>query len=191
MPTDTVPASKATLLSGLVPGLELLPTEDGQQFDALHQGLVEELAPGTAYERCVVDSILALEWDMRRHRRLRDSLLKNRFRTLLQRVFKTGRPESSYFTSNETFPDDIVEAVQGYLAGDPEFRQQVADSLAGRHIDVQELVALAYDGVSEQITVHERAIADLERRRRLLREEFDKLKQARLRPIPDAEVVEE
>lgn len=190
MPTDTVAASKSTLLSGLVPGLDLLPTEDAQDFDALRQGLFEELVPGTPYERCVVESILALEWDMQRHRRLRDNLLKSRFRTLLQRVLETGNPQSTLFSLHENFSEEVEEAAHGFLAGDPELRRQVDEALAEGHVDVQELLALAYSSISGRIEVHERAIADLERRRRLLRDEFDKLKQARLRPIPDAEVVE-
>ena len=52
-----------------------------------------------------------------------------------------------------------------------------------------EILAEAYNEVRYAIEVHEYKLSELEIRRRRLREDYDRLKAARAKPVEDAEVL--
>ena len=52
-----------------------------------------------------------------------------------------------------------------------------------------EILAEAYNQVSHAIEVHEYKLAELEIRLRRLRDDYDRLKSARAKPVEDAEVL--
>ncbi|OSQ44330.1 hypothetical protein MGEO_19145 [Marivita geojedonensis] len=64
-------------------------------------------------------------------------------------------------------------------------------ALSEREVAPEEIVAKAYKALAKHLEVHERQIADIEARRRRLRDDFDRVKSVRVRQVEDAEVLEE
>jgi cell division protein FtsB len=62
-------------------------------------------------------------------------------------------------------------------------------ALKDRHVGLGEILAQAYTQVSGQVEVHEKKLAELETRRRRLRDEYDRLRAARRPPVEDAEII--
>jgi type II secretory pathway predicted ATPase ExeA len=62
--------------------------------------------------------------------------------------------------------------------------------LEERKISVSEILAAAYSQVSGQVELHEKKLAETETRRRRLREDYDRLRAARAKPVEDAEILE-
>ena len=56
-------------------------------------------------------------------------------------------------------------------------------------LSLDEIFAKAYSRVANQLEQHEKKLADLETRRRRLREDYERLKSARARLVEDAEVI--
>lgn len=50
-------------LLDLIPRPRLLPGEDPEAYDALRHALLLELAPGTAYETALAETLVQLEWE--------------------------------------------------------------------------------------------------------------------------------
>ena len=93
-----------------------------------------------------------------------------------------------------SWTDDNQDAeTLGYdlVSDDPERMQGALEKLAEREISPDEVIAKAYSAVAKQLDMHDRQIADIERRRRRLRNDFDRLKGLRARPIEDAVLLDD
>lgn len=179
--------SPRELLQGIY-SAQLLPDEQEQTFDALHEALFSDLDPGTAYEALIAEQIVALEWDALRHRRLRDTLLLAECRDLAVGAFHNGRIGRDYSLDKGS---DAEKLANKLVSNSAKARATAAMALSERGVRPEEIMAEAYRKLAKELEPHERQIADIETRRRKLRDDFDRLKAARARRVPDAEVIEE
>jgi hypothetical protein len=186
IPSSSDPST--TDLLDLIPRAAALPDEDPTALDALRSAFLRELAPGTPYETVLAEDIVRLEWEAQRERRLRDACLTAKYREIALGVFAHGK------VSDYTLGADKQDTENAFalVGSDPKAREQAEARLAEHGYSRSEVTAAAYQRVGQQVGVHDRNLADLERRRRRLREEYDKLKSARLaKVVEDAEVVYE
>jgi cell division protein FtsB len=76
------------------------------------------------------------------------------------------------------------------VGSDPERAAEATITLVDKHgLTPGEILAKAYSQVSLQVEVHEKKVAELEKRRQRLKEEYDRLRSVRREPAEDAEIV--
>ena len=56
----------------LLPARDHITGEDPGSFDGFHEGLMQSLAPLTPYEGVIAENLIAIEWELVQHRRMRD-----------------------------------------------------------------------------------------------------------------------
>ena len=171
-------------IEDLIPRPMLFPDENPVVYEDLHDALIGDLAPGTPYERALAENLVTLEWEAIRHRRMRDTLIKAKARDLAIGVFSTGEVRDAYN------PDEKHEQLGSALvSADRKSAAKAAAALKKHEISLDEIFAKAYSRVSNQLELHEKKLADLETRRRRLRDDYERLKAARARSVEDAEVI--
>ena len=162
----------------------LMPDEDPDDYLALTHELLKDMAPATARQKLVARSIIDIEWDIIRHRRLIAGITRLEF--CRQVSVTTGR--DAYNSS--TAPIVKSELGQLLLKGDAASQR----TLATYRVTEADLTAAAIMVRSETIAYHEGRIADLERRRRALLADYDRLtsRSATQRDpdLEDAEVID-
>ncbi|MZR13383.1 hypothetical protein GQE99_10175 [Maritimibacter sp. DP07] len=166
----------------------ILPGENAETHETLRQALLSDLAPATPYETLLAEHLIALEWEALRHRRLRDSLLRAEFRVQAEGVFAKGIVEAVHDFEQTPESKDLAFDL---VASDPERRETALAALAELEISVEEIMARTYTSLAKDLEPHERQIAEIETRRRKLREDFDRLKSANAVLVEDAEEVSE
>lgn len=174
----------AALVIDLVPRPMIFPGEDPVGYEDLRAALLSDLAPHTPYARMLAENLVRLEWEAQRHQRMRDDLIRAEARNVAIGVIATGEAGSNYFA---TFDQQAL----GFdlFGSDPEKAAAAKAIIDRRQITMGEIFAKAYSLVSGQVELHERKLANIETRRRRLREDYDRLKTVRSRPIEDAEVL--
>lgn len=185
--TKAISTSGSQELLDLIPRLRLLPGEDDATFEDLRQALLGELAPSTPYQTAIAENIIALEWETHRHRALRDNLIRSRFREVAQET-RDGRTNEFNLGFGGASQDamDFAVALMSPTAADT---TEARNWLAQNNMTVEEIVAVAYQKAGPALDPHERKLAELETRRRRLRQDYDQLKATRARPVRDAEIV--
>ncbi|WPZ31682.1 hypothetical protein T8A63_19475 (plasmid) [Sulfitobacter sp. OXR-159] len=170
-----------------IPRLPILPGENAAAFEDLRQALLSELNPSSPYQMSLAENLIALEWEIHRHRSLSEGLLRKHFREAAQEVWEKDLLGAfSQFGEASSEAKDFAEGLLDPLS------EQSATSLAWleeRNIGVSEIAAAAYENAGRALVPHETKLADLEIRRRRLREDYDRLKVANTRPIEDAQFV--
>jgi hypothetical protein len=174
LPGSTEPAT-AELLS-LIPGISVLPDEDPLLLEDMRSAFLREFVPGTPYERALVEDLVSLEWEMLRERRLRDLSIITKFRAVAIGTF-TERKLSDF--TSFAGPEDRADG-HALMGSDPEARAGAEARLSEIGLTRGELVADTYRRLGKQMELHNRTLADLERRRDRLREQFDRLKASRI-----------
>jgi hypothetical protein len=173
-----VTPTKSTELDKL--GLDtLLPDEHVAAYKALRDSLLEEFAPMGAYQLSLAMNLVAIEWDIARHRRLLAATLREEFRRQSLGVRDYGAPGKSQ--SHITRSDDLSFG-RAILA---EARDAIP-ALAKSGVNLSEITAAALSSRLDTVAYHEGRISDLERRRRSLREDYERLK-AKRKPPEDIE----
>lgn len=171
-------AERKTDVSELVARPVMLPGEKEADYDALHVGLMRELAPATPYECAIACNIVNLEWDAARERRLRDQLLTANYIRMASNILRRGTPE--HLPARTTRDLDDIDAARlkaaALTGGDDAARLAVEAELAQRGFSAAEVLALAHGECILAMDVHQARIADIEARRRRLREDYYKLK---------------
>ncbi len=157
----------------------LLPDEDVAAYKAFRDSLLEEFAPQGAYQSSLAMNLVAIEWDIARHRRMMAATLREEFRRQSLGVRDYGAPGKAM--SHITRTDDLSFG-RGILAG----ARDTIPVLAKSGVTLSEITAAAMSSRLDNIAYHEGRIADLERRRRSLREDYERLK-AKRKPAEDIE----
>lgn len=175
----------APQVQDLIPRPLLFADEDPSDFDGLRDAFLAELAPGTPYERALADDLVTLTWETIRHRRMRDSLIRAKARDLASGVHARGEL-TDLFRRGEGH-----EVFGSALFGpDPEAASAAQELIEEHGFSLGEIFAEAYRRLADHVERHERKLAELETRRRRLREEYDRLTAVRMRaPVEDAEIV--
>ena len=81
----------------------LLPGESAADKGQLRAALLAEFAPKTALEARLADDLVEYEWEILRHRSLRDAACRGEFRAIASNVLGKGEPN---FTAR---PEDLTE----------------------------------------------------------------------------------
>ena len=183
-PAKAAPTEIGKILD-LIPRLMLFADEDPIAYGDLRDALLGDLAPGAPYERALAENLVTLEWEAIRHRRMRDTLIKAKARDLAIGVFSTGKVCEAYH------PDEVPERLGfALVSADLKRAAKAAAALKNYEISLDEIFAKAYSQVAGQLELHEKKLAELETRRRRLREDYDRLKTASARSVEDAEIAE-
>jgi hypothetical protein len=177
---------RGVTLQGAIPHFKVLPGEDQREYDELREALLYDLRPSTPYERIIAEQLLGLEWEARRHRRLRDALVYSEFRTRLRGAFQMAARQGGF----ATWEYDGERHARLFLAGEDNREKSLKD-LTEIYTTPTELLAKAYQSVGLSLEPHERKITEIEVRRRRLREDYERLTALRKAPIEDAEIVGE
>ena len=182
--TAKAPPPEIGELEDLIPRPMLFPGEDSVAYEDLRDALLGDLAPGAPYERALAENLVTLEWEAIRHRRMRDTLIKAKARDLAIGVFST-REVRDAFRPNETHK----RLGFALVSADRKSAAKAAAALKKHEISLDEIFAKAYSHVADQLELHEKKLADLETRRRRLRDDYERLKAARARSVEDAEII--
>jgi len=170
-------------------GHPLLPGENPADKEQLRIALMAEVAPTTAYQRRLAQQLVEYEWEIDRHRRLRDLSILGRYHERAKAVL-TQRLPSTPFARKTLSEDDLMLARD--LVGP--FREDriraERDLMEETSWEPQHLMAMAA-GDCPAANAHEASIRDLERRRSVLRKELEELKKVSKAPVEDAEIIED
>ncbi len=215
MPNDLTPPDPTrfnlTSFAELLPARDHILGEDAGSFDGFHQAMMQSLAPGTPYECVIAENLVAIEWELIQHRRMRDAGLRKVMRNAILNAV-LAREEAAY----EAAQDETWEAHERAGGTEEDWETSVSFDRAaaeakGRDLSAQtisqgaseraaanaqieamglnviELMGEAYRTSGAQVRHHDTKGSELERRRREVRRDFDVLQKHR--PI-DAEVIE-
>ena len=144
--------------------------------------------PANPYERILAEQLVTLEWEALRHRRLRGSLLMAEYRDQSVGVFQKGDVgRIGSYRRNERAKDMAFNLV----STDENRRTEAMQALEVAEIMPSEILEKAYKALARDLDLHERHIAEIEVRRRKLRDDYDRLKTTRALPVEEAELVVE
>ncbi len=73
-----------TSFADLLPARDHIVGEDPGSFDGFHDGMMRSLIPSTPYECVVAENLIAIEWKLVQHRRMRDVGLRQSIRENIQ-----------------------------------------------------------------------------------------------------------
>jgi len=166
----------------------LLPGESAADKAQLRAAFLGELAPKTALEARLADDLVEYEWEILRHRRLRDAACRGEFRETATNVLVTGKP--NYLASAADITEEHRALLYELVCEDPEVQQKAEEVFFERTSwEPHHLFAMAV-GISRRAQAHEDRIVDLERRRRALQKDYRELQSTRPRDIEDAEILD-
>ena len=157
----------------------LLPDEDPAEFTTFSDAILQELAPIGSYQLHMAMNLVHIEWDMLRHRRLLAAVLRTEFRRMAGGVEENGDPGHASLRYSMQADMQLGKLL---LARDAKGEAVLAKT----GVLASEIAAAALVFRRETVAYHEARIADLERRRRQLLSDFDRLK-ARKTPPEDLE----
>lgn len=190
--TDIKPAaSSAAEIYDRVSAETLLPGERAIDKEQLRMQHLAELDPRTAYERSVAEQLIDIEWELIRHRRLRDCCYVAAYRRRATEHLRKPHKQFPELKGMKLPPteEDILLA-RDLVSSDPKTRAEAEEDFENEtNWDPQHILAMAA-GHAPSADRHEAKIADLERRRRALRKDYAELTATRARDIEDAEIVE-
>ncbi len=196
-----------TSFADLLPVRDHIIGEDPGSFDGFHAGVMHSLAPLTPYEGVIAENLIAIEWELLQHRRMRDASLRKIIReSILAAVVarekaavdetwamirKAGGTQIDE-TKHIAFDQDGAETMGLELAQKATSRKPAEFAAACEEIDamglsVVELMGDAYRTDEWSVSKHEGKLQELERRRREVKRDFDGLQ--KVRPI-EVEVIE-
>lgn len=189
--------------------------ENPETYEAIHAGLLASLAPTTPYECLIAENLVAIEWELLQHRKMRDDFLRQK---VLKGVFKAvvDVKEQAHdqaindayraYIENGGKRDDWEDPFEFDRIGSQELARSLTDQamsldLATRADAAKELEAIGINlteitnaayftgpiAYDGPVGDHEQAMINLEKRRREVLRDYDHLQ--KLRPI-EAEVIE-
>jgi hypothetical protein len=191
--TATAAAAHDTAQVDAVPEPKLsyqpvLPGEIPADKEQLRIALMAEFAPKTPYQRRLAHQLVEYEWEIDRHRRLRDLSILGRYHERAIAVLKQQH-------KTEPFKEKLLSSDELMLARDlvgPIKSERVKaekDLVDLTFWEPEHLLAMAA-GDCPAANAHEARIRDLERRRVVLRKELEELKKTSKAPVEDAEIIE-
>jgi hypothetical protein len=161
----------------------LLPDEDADEFVQFSDSILQELAPAGSYQRHMAVNLVHVEWDILRHRRLLAAVLRTEFRRMSEGVEEKGVPghASMSFRRHADF-----QLGKSLLMHD----LKAEETLNKTGVLRSEITAAAMAGRSETVAYHEARMADLERRRRQLLADLDRMKVRKSLPEDPEDAIE-
>lgn len=187
----------------LLPARDHIIGEDPGSFDGFHEGLMQSLAPLTPYEGVIAENLIAIEWELVQHRRMRDVGLRAIIRKAIKQAVLAREEAAHEALLDEHFDkhqeaggtqDDWEEPVTfdraaaeatahelsvRALSRDPSDIAAVTEEIDAMGLNVVELMGEAYSTHSRAVGYHDGKLQELERRRRDVKRDFDLLQRGR------------
>lgn len=185
--------------AAVLPQREAIVGEDPVSWGAFHAGMRQSLNPGTPYEAAIAENLIAIEWELLQHRRMREAALRKAIRRAIRAAASNAgaAPEFATDLANRAVSTDeamrnsayqqigelgmepvelMGEAYRGTLSAsnDPPAAMASFDPLAFGGFGVPEPAPT--DNSAE---FHDEKIRQLERRRREVKRDYDQLQQSR------------
>lgn len=195
-PAPMVPPKSGEVLDLPNPGPEVYPGEVASECAALTTALMTELAPKTAYAKRLARDLVTYEWEIDRHRRLRDAAVIEAYRRHCHReltvsVLKAASDpirREMIPAGKEAREEWALQVSFDLISTRPKERRAAETAFVDlTDQSINDLVARAWR--SDTARAHDERIRDLERRRRLLRPEYDRLQSTGKPEVADAEIV--
>jgi len=164
-------------------GRYLLPDEDLEEFNQFSDAILQELAPKGAYQRHLATNLVHIEWDIKRHRRLLSAVLRTEFRELAEGVADKGVPGRATISFAVHSEFNLGRSLLAHESEAEEVLNQTGVSRS-------EITAAAVLARRETVAYHEARMGDLERRRRQLLADYDRLKARRSLPDDPDDAIE-
>ena len=161
------------------------------------------LAPHSPYEAVIAENLIAIEWELIQHRRMREaSMRKIIHEAIREAVFKqheathsdamgedwerhanAGGTEESWdepFSFDEEAARELGEGLAARaISNDQETQQTAYVEITELGMDPVELMGQAYRNMRLEVVLHDEKVGELERRRRDVRRDYDTLIGAR------------
>ena len=214
MTTDLTPPDPArfnlTSFADLLPSRAPIIGEDPGSFEGFHNGMMQSLLPVTPYEGVIAENLIAIEWELLQHRRMRDAGLRKVVRNHVSKAVvkreeaahdakldeawhaheAQGGTEDDWENPFDFDEDAALELgqslAQNAVSRDPDTFQAACAEIEGLGLDIVDLMSGAYLGYKTGVAKHEDRLPDLERRRREVMRDYDALQ--KVRPV-EAEVI--
>ena len=207
MTTDLTPPDPARFnlasFADLLPSRAPIIGEDPGSFEGFHAGMMQSLLPMTPYEGVIAENLIAIEWELLQHRRMRDAGLRRVVRDRVsEAVVKREEAahdakldeawdaheaeggteddwEDDFFFDEEAAREAGLTLAQNAVSRDPDTFQAACAEIEGMGLEVLALMSGAYLGYETAVTKHEDKLPELERRRREVMRDYDALQKAR------------
>ncbi|OSQ53501.1 hypothetical protein [Marivita geojedonensis] len=187
----------------MLPARDPIVGEDPGSFQSFHDGMMRSLAPLTPYECVIAENLIAIEWELLQHRRMRDAGLRRHIQTAIRDALRSYY-EDLYNSEMDVEYDKFIEEGgerddwdEPYefdpapadkhaehlwkmcLSGDPGEQETAYGEIAKLGLDPLALLGEAHRSYGASVKYHEEKLPDLERRRREVRRDYDLLQNAR------------
>ena len=186
--------------------------EDWDAFETLHDALYVSLAPITAYEATMAESLIAIEWELVERRKMRRDSLQEHIKQMIVAAYLKSAKESfageerealekhveeggsaqnwsyGYYLNEDYVKDEGRDLAERALSKNPKERKEALKEIEELDIDFELALGTAYANQHGSAFAHEEAVKDLEKRRREVMRDYEALQ--RMRPIA-VEVVSE
>ena len=186
----------------LISRRDSIPGEAPLVFQAFHSQIFETLLPVTPYEAVIAENLIAIEWELLQHRRMRDATLRSEIKSAISRAVEVR--EKAFWTeqinsdrdvwvaagnAEEDFAFDAFDGRSAFVLGenlaqrlldqDPKLQSNAEAELIELGLDALQLMGIAYRSNSGNVAHHDDKIQDLERRRRQVKADLDSLQKSR------------
>jgi hypothetical protein len=143
----------------LVPKVTLLMTESAKEFASLCASLSREMKPRGIIEQTYVDDFATILWEIRRLRRCKAVIINTKFRPALENLLRQlMRPPGLSL-------DDRVNALALAWFSDPQYKDEVTETLREFHLDDFAIEAEAIRISARDLEPLDRMVTSLEVRR--------------------------
>ncbi|RFP88246.1 hypothetical protein DZK27_09135 [Rhodobacteraceae bacterium 63075] len=210
LPTTSPTAFGLDSFADLLPARDPILGEDPGSFGTFHAAMMAALGPATPYECVIAENLVAIEWELAQHRRMRDAGLRDIIRKAISKAVvrqkdaehdaaldeawerheEAGGDEDDWEPTQ--FDRDAAEADGEDLAAramsrDPGKQARAYEEVSALGMDPVEIMGEAYRSHDRSVTHHDGKLRELEGRRREVKRDFDALQRAR--PV-EATVIE-
>lgn len=210
LPVKSPTAFGLDSFADLLPIRDPIPGEDPGSFATFHVAMVASLGPATPYECVIAENLVAIEWELVQHRRMRDAGLRDIIRQAIckavvrqkdaehdaeldeawEQHVAAGGDEDDWEPTR--FDRDAAEAAGGDLAAramsrDLDTQARAYEEVSALGMDPVAIMGEAYRSHDRSVTQHDNRLRELEGRRREVKRDFDALQRAR--PV-EATVIE-
>ncbi|MBV7410699.1 hypothetical protein [Maritimibacter sp. DP1N21-5] len=193
-----------TSFSELLPPRDPIIGEAPSDFEAFHDAMMKSLMPATPYEAVVAENLIAIEWELIQHRRMREASLRRLVKSSITDAVVAHRKAVHSREMNRAFEQFLAEGGDGERWKDPKSfdrrsavkageeladratsrnatdQQAALDEIAKLGLEPTEVMSAAYRD-SEAVLEHDTKIQQLEKRRRDVKRDFDLL--VKVRPV--------
>lgn len=151
----------------------IFASENAADHAALRAALVAELAPRTVYETALAETLVRYQWEIARLMRFRDSALLATYRDLALKAWIKDDPSAFLRDSDASAEDRAL--IRDLVSADPKVRLEAEQEFRECGWEPADVLGLAYARSPGALKLDDR-IADVERRRRILRDDYVQLR---------------